>query len=129
MQFTEDEDRNLSISLEVVGTSHTINITAITNDNNGNQHKVYSIGTVPNPDLEFAVGDVIVFNINASGHPFHIKLEPSTGVEGSLGEPLVTNGGIDVGSVTLKPTAPVVLYCNCEFHSQMYGKINNYKLK
>ena len=40
---------------EVVGTSHTINITAITNDDNGNQHKVYSIGTVPNPDLEFAV--------------------------------------------------------------------------
>ena len=24
-------------------------------DDNGNQHKVYSIGTIPNPDLEFAV--------------------------------------------------------------------------
>lgn len=119
---TLDELTNNSLT-EVVGTTHNVSVIAVTNDNNGNEHKVYSIDTLPNPDLEFAVGDTIVFNIEASGHPMHIKLEPSTGVEGSLIEPLVSNAGIDVGSITLQPTAPVVLYYNCEFHSQMFGKI------
>lgn len=72
-------------------------------------------------DLNFAVGNKIVFKVSAPGHPFLIKLKPGTGkknlVEG------VDNNGIAKGVIEWVPTEPGTYYYQCLKHKGMVGKI------
>ena len=72
-------------------------------------------------DLNFAVGNKIIFNINSPGHPFLIKLKPGTGkknlVEG------VNNNGTAKGILEWVPTEPGTYYYQCLKHKGMVGKI------
>ena len=72
-------------------------------------------------NLNFAVGNKIIFNINSPGHPFLIKLKPGTGkknlVEGA------NNNGIAKGVIEWVPTEPGTYYYQCLKHKGMVGKI------
>jgi hypothetical protein len=67
-------------------------------------------------------GDILVFNINALGHPFLIKTERSTGTRGSLNIP---NNGSETGNI-IWDTSNVdtgTYYYNCQIHRSMGGEI------
>ena len=72
-------------------------------------------------DLNFAVGNKIIFNVNSPGHPFLVKLKAGTGkknlVEG------VNNNGIAKGVIEWVPTEPGTYYYQCLKHKGMVGKI------
>ena len=72
-------------------------------------------------DLNFAVGNKIVFKVSAPGHPFLIKLKPGTGkknlVEGA------NNNGIAKGVIEWVPTETGTYYYQCLKHKGMVGKI------
>ena len=72
-------------------------------------------------DLNFDVGNKIIFNVNSPGHPFLIKLKPGTGkknlVEGA------NNNGIAKGVIEWVPNEPGTYYYQCLKHKGMVGKI------
>ena len=78
-----------------------------------------------NPTLTLNMGSTYNFNVNASGHPFDIKIAQVTG-SGSRWTEGVTNQGVQVGTLTfVVPTdAPATLFYQCEIHSGMTGTIN-----
>ena len=91
------------------------------------QFKTTGIGFTQNqdnPTIYLNRGQNYRFNINASGHPFWIKRENSTGIGNSYNDGVVGNG-IAVGIVTFKVpfNSPSILYYNCQNHSAMNGKI------
>lgn len=72
-------------------------------------------------DLNFAVGNKIVFKVSAPGHPFLIKLNPGTGKKNlAVG---VNNNGIAKGVIEWVPTEPGTYYYQCLKHKGMVGKI------
>jgi hypothetical protein len=77
-----------------------------------------------NPTLTLYKGVTYHFDINAPGHPFHIKTSPTTGV-GDQYTDGVTGNGTEVGVVlfTVPEDAPTTLYYTCEIHSAMQGTI------
>jgi plastocyanin len=77
-----------------------------------------------NPTVNATVGDTLVFVLNASGHPFWIKAEASTGSANGLTTG-TTNNGSAVGTITWNTTgyAPGTYYYNCEIHASMRGQI------
>jgi plastocyanin len=77
-----------------------------------------------NKTINVNKGDILVFNINAPGHPFLIKTERSTGTRGSITENITNNGteretirwdtsNVDAGTY----------YYNCRIHRSMGGEI------
>ena len=78
--------------------------------------------TENDPVLYLRRGETYVFDVNASGHPFEIRV--SNG--GSAYNTGVTNNGTQVGLVTFKVpmSAPATLYYQCTAHSVMGNTIN-----
>lgn len=78
--------------------------------------------TENDPVLYLRRGDTYVFNVNASGHPFQIRVSQG-GVAYNVG---VTNNGTQVGQVIFKVpmSAPSTLYYQCTVHSPMGNTIN-----
>ena len=74
-----------------------------------------------NVGLTFSQGDVVDFVVNASGHPFYIKTQQTTGVGDQANG--VTNGGADSGTVQWTVGNSGTYYYICEFHGSMYGEI------
>ena len=74
-----------------------------------------------NVGLTFSQGDVVDFVVNASGHPFYIKTQQTTGVGDQASG--VTNGGTDGGTVQWTVGNSGTYYYICEFHGSMYGEI------
>ena len=74
-----------------------------------------------NVGLTFSQGDVVDFVVNASGHPFYIKTQQTTGVGDQASG--VTNGGADSGTVQWTVGNSGTYYYICEFHGSMYGEI------
>jgi plastocyanin len=72
-------------------------------------------------DLNFAVGNKIIFNINSPGHPFLIKLKPGTGKKNLVED--ANNNGIAKGTIEWVPTQPGTYYYQCLKHKGMVGKI------
>jgi len=72
-------------------------------------------------DLNFSVGNNIVFNINSPGHPFLIKLKPGTGKKNLVEN--INNNGIAKGTIEWVPTKPGTYYYQCIKHKGMVGKI------
>lgn len=102
-------------------TSPEPNTFNVTNNSSGN----YVINGQSNPTLTITEGETYTFNINATGHPFWIKTNTSTGTANQYNDG-VTNNGTDNGVITFVVpfTAPSTLYYNCQFHSSMAGVIN-----
>jgi plastocyanin len=74
-----------------------------------------------NPTIEIKQGDSITFNVNATGHPLHLKTAQTTGTGDQIVG--VTNNGTDSGSVSYTFTTPGTYYYQCEYHSSMTGTI------
>tara|TARA_B100000963_G_scaffold328616_1_gene317327 strand:- start:13805 stop:14182 length:378 start_codon:yes stop_codon:yes gene_type:complete len=72
-------------------------------------------------DLNFAVGNKIIFNVNSPGHPFLIKLKPGTGKKNLVDD--ANNNGIAKGVIEWVPTEPGTYYYQCLKHKGMVGKI------
>lgn len=92
-----------------------------------NQNTSYRFTGLPsdNPTLNVSVGDTLVFNIIANGHPFWIKTNPVTGTA-QIYNNGITNNGIENGTLTfvIPQDAPSQLFYICQFHSNMFGIIN-----
>jgi len=101
-------------------------ITEFNVTNDGSAAYVFS-GAIEgsNPTLTLKRGNTYTFDINASGHPFWIKTNFSTGTGDAYNDG-VTNNGIANGIITfnVKYNAPSTLYYNCQNHSSMKGTIN-----
>ncbi len=76
------------------------------------------------PTLYFNVGDGIIFDVTATGHPFWIKTSATTGT-GNTVTANITDNGIQNGSVVwdLTGIAPGTYYYICQYHSGMQGQI------
>ena len=72
-------------------------------------------------DLNFAVGNKIIFNVNSPGHPFLIKLKPGAGKKNLVED--ANNNGIAKGVIEWVPTEPGTYYYQCLKHKGMVGKI------
>ena len=78
-------------------------------------------GAEDNPDIFLVRGQRYVFKMNASGHPFQIRV--SNG--GSAYSDGVTNNGAETGNleINVQHDAPSRLYYQCTSHSSMVGNI------
>lgn len=95
----------------------------INNSNIAYQYQSTGIGFTQNTDNPVLVinrGQKYHFNLNASGHPFYIKTDNTTGT-GDQYTAGVTNNGAQVGVVTfyVPYNAPTELYYQCGAHSGM----------
>ena len=82
----------------------------------------YSSGN--NIAITVQVGTVLIFNVNASGHPFWIKTAPVTGT-GSAVTTGVSNNGAAIDTVVWDTSsiAPGTYYYICQIHGSMVGTI------
>ena len=78
-------------------------------------------GAEDNPDIYLVRGQRYVFKMNASGHPFQIRVA-NGGAAYSDG---VTNNGAQTGNVVfnVQHDAPAQLYYQCTSHGSMVGNI------
>jgi len=95
----------------------------VNNSNVAYQYQSTGIGFTQNTDNPVIVinrGQKYHFNLNASGHPFYIKTDNTTGT-GDQYTAGVTNNGAQVGVVTfyVPYNAPTELYYQCGAHSGM----------
>jgi len=124
--IVEDTSPQLGGDLDVNGNSiqHTFNVV-----NNGASDYTFSDAgnhwfpsSENDPVLYLRRGETYVFDVNASGHPFEIRV--SSG--GSAYNTGVTNNGAQVGQVEFKVpmSAPATLYYQCTVHAAMGNTIN-----
>ena len=100
--------------------------------NSGASHYVFtgsdsttSHSNANDPTINCNVGDTLVFNVNASGHPFWIKTSATTGTIRAVTTGTITNNGAAVGTVEWNTigVAPGTYYYICQFHGGMVGQI------
>jgi hypothetical protein len=86
----------------------------------------YTINSASNPTLTLVRGSTYTFNVNASGHPFHIQTVNSAYSSADVYTSGVTNPGASVGTITFTVPggAPNTLYYVCQMHAAMRGTIN-----
>jgi hypothetical protein len=122
----EDSTPQLGGDLDVNGNSilHTFGVV-----NNGTSAYTFSDAgnhwfptSEDNPVLYLRRGETYVFDVNASGHPFEIRVSDG----GSAYTTGVTNNAAEVGQVEFKVpmSAPSTLYYQCTVHSGMGNTIN-----
>lgn len=85
----------------------------------------WTINSATNPTLTVVRGNTVVFNINATGHPFYIKTVQGAGTANAYTDG-VTGNGTTNGTLTwvVSPTAPATLFYDCSIHAAMTGTIN-----
>ena len=75
------------------------------------------------PILRVKEGDELSFNVNASGHPFYLKIKEGTGTGDQIDG--VGNNGTEEGTVTW--SVPIgsagTYYYQCSLHGDMVGQI------
>jgi hypothetical protein len=86
----------------------------------------YIINSASNPTLTLVRGSTYTFNVNASGHPFHIQTVNTAYSSADVYTSGVTNSGASVGTITFTVPggAPNTLYYVCQMHATMRGTIN-----
>tara|TARA_B100000963_G_scaffold202727_1_gene176524 strand:+ start:22084 stop:26388 length:4305 start_codon:yes stop_codon:yes gene_type:complete len=95
--------------------------------NGASSYRFKEYGSTDNPSLTLKRGTTYTFDINATGHPFRINKENTTGSDSnkeySSG---VTGNGTASGTITfvVPNDAPNTLYYNCQHHSSMAGVIS-----
>ena len=77
------------------------------------------------PTIYLARGQTYEFNVNASGHPFHIQTSSGAYNASNLYTTGVTNPAAAVGVIKFAVpfSAPNTLYYVCQYHSSMAGTI------
>ena len=77
------------------------------------------------PTINCSAGDVLEFNVNASGHPFYIKTSATTGTGDQVTTGTIIANGRSVGMVTWDTAGvtPGTYYYICQFHGGMVGQI------
>ncbi len=85
---------------------------------------VYSINGNPNPAITLKRGVTYTFTLKATGHPFWIKTQNSTGSANAYTDG-VTGNGLERGTLTFNvpKSAPATLHYNCQSHDMMNGVI------
>ena len=97
--------------------------------NNGFAHYTFTgpggLSSSEDPTIYLARGQTYEFNLNASGHPFHIQTTSGGYNAGNLYTTGVTNAGAAVGVIKFEVpfSAPNTLYYVCQNHSNMAGTI------
>ena len=102
-------------------TTYTYTVTS-----SGSSHYVFAGDLTGNdPTIACNVGDTLVFNVNASGHPFYLKSALVTGTGSQVSTGTVSGNGTSVGTVTWDTAGvtPGTYYYICQFHSAMAGQI------
>tara|TARA_B100000085_G_scaffold54311_1_gene47540 strand:+ start:419 stop:3340 length:2922 start_codon:yes stop_codon:yes gene_type:complete len=87
--------------------------------------RVNTFNNVNDPQIQCNAGDELIFNVNASGHPFFIKNAPTLGTGNQVTAGSVTNQGASIGTVTWNTygVTPGTYYYICQFHGGMVGQI------
>lgn len=85
------------------------------------------------PTINVNSGDILIFNVDSSGHPFQLKYSPATGPYYLLPEydsnssgPGVINNETESGTVTLYTSgfsSGSTIFYRCKFHYSMLGQI------
>ena len=73
------------------------------------------------PKVTVKLGDTLMFNVDAFGHPFYLKTLQGLGTDD-----LVTgaeNNGTESGTVIWTTTKKGIFYYQCSLHNGMYGEI------
>ena len=97
--------------------------------NNSNNHYSFTgpggLSSSDDPTIYLARGQTYEFNVNASGHPFHIQTSSGAYNSSNLYTTGVTNPGAAVGVIkfAVRFSAPNTLYYVCQNHSNMAGTI------
>ena len=97
--------------------------------NNGFSHYTFTgpggLSSAEDPTIYLARGQTYEFNLNASGHPFHIQTTSGGYNAGNVYTTGVTNAGAAVGVIKFEVpfSAPNTLYYVCQNHSNMAGTI------
>lgn len=120
VQSSHISDLNTAINTEIQANStFSVAVQSFTYRFDGN-------GTDPavsQPNLHLYRGFKYYFNVNATGHPFWINTQNTTGKDSAYSG--VSNNGIESGVITFEVPmdAPNTLYYNCEYHASMNGEI------
>ena len=85
---------------------------------------VYAINGKDNPPIMLKRGVTYTFELKATGHPFWIKTQNSTGIANAYTDG-VTGNGTERGTLTFNvpANAPASLHYNCQIHDMMNGVI------
>ena len=85
------------------------------------------------PTINVNIGDILIFNVDSSGHPFQLKYSSATGPDYLLPEydsnssgPGVINNGTESGTVTLYTSgfsSGSTIFYRCQYHYSMLGEI------
>ena len=102
---------------------------AVVNDSSNHYaiHRTWWIESAANdPTIYLARGQSYEFDLNASGHPFHIQTSSGAYNASNLYTTGVTNAGAAVGRIKFAVpfAAPNTLYYVCQNHSAMNGTIS-----
>ena len=123
---TSDATASATITGSIIVTdasiSYIINVTA-SNSSNYTLSGTDRVGNVSgnDPDLTFNKGDTLIFNVDASGHPFYLKTSSGTGTSNTIAG--VTNNGSESATITWTPTTTGTFYYQCSLHGGMVGTI------
>ncbi len=114
--------RYTSFDLLATDSFAAVQDTSITVTNFGTT--AYRINGVNNGPLTLFRGQTVIFNVATPGHPFYIKLLPTTGT-GNRYDSGVTGQGVTSGQLTfvIPNDAPSELFYHCSFHSSMGGTL------
>ena len=74
-----------------------------------------------NPNITVNEGDIIVFNVNATGHPLYFKTSNTTGTGDTV--TLAEQQGTETGKLNWSPKVAGTYFYICQFHSSMVGTI------
>ena len=113
---------NLSFANQNISKNHSITVTAESRND-------YTLsGTDKNgtlngndPELVFKIGSKIDFIIDASGHPFLLKLKAGIGKKNQIEG--IENNGVTKGTITWTPSEIGTYYYQCAKHKNMVGII------
>jgi len=103
-------------------TTYNIDVTATSSSDytlNGSDRNGSISGS--DPDLTFAIGDTINFNVDTTGHPFYLKTVQGTGTSDRVTG--ATNNGSENATVSWTPTTGGTYYYQCSLHAGMVGTI------
>ena len=79
-----------------------------------------------NPDIKVSKGDVLIFELDAEGHPFWIKTKDGAGQDNAVSSGISGVGQGAISGVLIWDTAQIdegTYYYQCEYHAAMFGKI------
>jgi alpha-tubulin suppressor-like RCC1 family protein/plastocyanin len=109
------------VSQQAIGTTYSIDVTSPAGGNytlSGTDRNGTVSGSDPTVTVE--VGDTLNFVVDASGHPFYIRVSDGGA---NVSTPAATNQGATDGTVSWTPNTAGTYYYQCGNHAGMLGTI------